>query len=62
MKVKDIGKSDPLYCSKDKVYDMGGESFGMWQVVEESGEDSLYSPEVFEIVEEKGDAGNADRA
>ena len=62
MKVKYIGKSDPFYCIKDKVYEMVGETHGMWKIVDESGEDYLYSPEVFEIVEEKGDAGNADRA
>lgn len=52
MKVRYIGKGDPLYCLKGKVYEMIGESHGLWKVVDESGEDYLYSPELFEVVEE----------
>ena len=52
MKVKYIGKGDILYCLNGKIYDMIGESHGLWKVVDESGEDYLYSPELFEVVDE----------
>lgn len=52
MKAKYIGKSDELYCINGKVYDVIGETHGMWKVVDESGEDYLYSPEMFELVDE----------
>jgi len=53
MKVRYIGKSDEFYCINGKVYEMLGEvSGGMWRIVDESGEDYLYDPSVFEVVEE----------
>ena len=53
MKVRYTGKSDEFYCINGKVYDMIGEaSGGMWRIVDESGEDYLYDPSVFEVVEE----------
>lgn len=55
MKVRFIGKSDPLGCINGKVYEMIGESHGYWKVVDESGEDYLYDPAVFEVVEDRGE-------
>lgn len=53
MKVKYIGeKSDPLSLIKGKVYEKIGESHGLWRVIDETGEDYLYDPDVFEIVED----------
>ena len=53
MKVKYIGKvSDPLYFIEGKTYEKTGESMGMWRVIDETGEDYLYSPKIFEVVEE----------
>ena len=49
MKVKYIGKkSDPFIFIKNKVYDKLGEEHGYWRVVDETGEDYLYSPKAFE--------------
>ena len=53
VKVRYIGESDPFCCIKGKIYDKIGESHGMWKVVDEMGEDYLYDPELFEVVEEK---------
>lgn len=52
MKVRYIGKSDEFYCINGKEYEMKGETHGMWRIVDESGDDYLYSPEMFEVVEE----------
>ena len=50
--VKYIGRGDPLYCLKGKVYKKIGESHGLWRIIDESGEDYLYAPELFEVVKE----------
>lgn len=50
--VKYIGKGDPFYCLNGKVYKKIGESHGLWRIIDESGEDYLYAPELFEIVKE----------
>ena len=55
MKAKYIGKSNEFYCINGKVYDVIGESNGYWKVVDESGEDYLYDPSVFEVVKEDED-------
>lgn len=55
MKVKYIGKSDPLSFINGKVYDKIGESHGLWRIVDETGEDYLFDPRVFEIVDSNED-------
>ena len=55
MKVKYTGKSDPLSFINGKVYEKIGESHGLWRVIDETGEDYLYDPAAFEVVED-GDA------
>ena len=50
MKVRYIGRSNEFYCINGRIYDMVGESNGYWRIVDESGEDYLYDPKVFEIV------------
>ncbi len=50
--VKYRWKSDPFYFINGKTYRMIGETHGLWRVIDESGEDYLYPPEVFEVVEE----------
>ena len=52
VKVRFIGKSDPFCFVNGKVYEKVGESHGYWRVIDETGEDYLYSPKVFEIVDE----------
>ena len=56
MKVRYIGKSDEFYCINGKVYEKIGESHGYWRIIDESGEDYLYSPKVFEVIEEEDNA------
>lgn len=53
MKVRFIGESDPFCFIKGKEYEVVGTSHGYLRVVDETGEDYLYSPDVFEHVEEK---------
>jgi len=52
MKVKYTGKSDPLSFINGKVYEKIGESHGLWRVIDETGEDYLYDPAAFEVVED----------
>ena len=51
MKVKYIDETDPLYCINGKVYDVLSIENGYYRIVDETGEDYLYLPEEFEIVE-----------
>ena len=51
-KVRYIGESDPLYFLNGKVYQALGTEEDMYRVIDETGEDYLYDPECFEIVED----------
>ncbi|MGN0107834.1 MAG: hypothetical protein ACI4A5_09090 [Hominilimicola sp.] len=54
MKLKYIGsKSDPMELINGKVYKCLGVENGWYRVVDESGEDYLYPPEEFEVVEKE---------
>lgn len=52
MKVKWKGKTEFLMLTHDKVYDVMSVERGWYRVVDDSGEDYLYPPENFEVVEE----------
>lgn len=52
MKVKFLGKTEFLVLTNGKVYDVLGVEKGFYRVVDDSGEDYLYPPKYFEIVEE----------
>lgn len=52
MKVKYKGESDPLSLIHDKVYDVLSVEYGYYRIVDETGEDYLYEPDDFEVVEE----------
>lgn len=51
MKVKFKGESDPLYFLNGKVYDVIDIEDGWYRIVDETGDDYLYSPAAFEVVE-----------
>lgn len=51
MKVKYIGETDPLYCENGKVYEVLAIENSYYRIVDETGEDYLYPPEEFKIVE-----------
>lgn len=51
MKVKYIGKSDPLELLNGKVYSVISIEKGWYRIIDETMEDYLYPPELFEIVE-----------
>ena len=49
MKVKYVGGNNDWLCfMNNKVYEKIGESHGYWRVIDETGEDYLYWPDVFE--------------
>ena len=52
MKVRYRGKTEFLVLTRDKIYTVLGVEKGWYRLVDDSGEDYLYSPENFEIVEE----------
>ena len=51
MKVKYIEETDPLYCENGKVYEVLSIENGYYRIIDATGEDYLYAPEEFEIVE-----------
>lgn len=51
MKVKYIGESDPLVLLNNKVYKVISIEEQWYRIIDETGEDYLYPPESFEIVE-----------
>ena len=50
-KVKYLGKTVFLMLKHNKVYDVISVEKGWYRIVDESGEDYLYPPECFEIVD-----------
>lgn len=52
MKVRWKGKTDLLVLTHDKVYTVLAVEKGWYRIVDDSGEDYLYPPEQFEVVEE----------
>ena len=51
MKIKYLGESDPLYFLNGKEYEVIAVEEGWYRTIDETGEDYLYSPDNFEIVE-----------
>ena len=52
MKVRYLGKTEFLVLTNNKVYYVISVEKGWYRVVDDSGEDYLYPPKYFEIVEE----------
>lgn len=52
MKIKFIGKTESLVLTHNRVYDVISIERNWYRIVDDSGEDYLYPPEYFEIVEE----------
>ena len=52
MKVRWKGKTDFLVLTHDKIYNVLSVEKGWYRLVDDSGDDYLYPPENFEIVEE----------
>ncbi len=52
MKVKFLGKTEFLILTNGKVYDVLAVERGWYRIVDDSGEDYLYPPHFFQIVNE----------
>lgn len=52
MKVKYVGKTFPLELTNGKTYDALEVERTWYRIVDDSGEDYLYPPELFEINQE----------
>lgn len=55
MKVKFLGKTEFLVLTNGKIYDVMSVERGFYRIIDNSGEDYLYSPQYFKIVEEQSD-------
>lgn len=51
MQVKYIGENDPLGLLNDKVYEVLSVEQNWYRIIDETNDDYLYPPELFEIVE-----------
>lgn len=51
MKIRWKGKTDFLVLTHNKIYDVISVEKGWYRIIDDSGEDYLYPPEQFEIVE-----------
>lgn len=51
MKVRYLGKTEFLVLTNNKIYDVLSVERGYYRIVDDSGEDYLYPPKYFEIVE-----------
>jgi len=51
MKVKFIGKTEFLVLTNGKIYEVLSVEKGWYRIVDDSGEDYLYPPELFERLE-----------
>ena len=52
MKIKYCGETSPLELTKGRIYDVIAIEKGWYRIVDESGEDYLYPPQIFEQVNE----------
>ena len=52
MKVKWLGKTDFLVLTNNKIYDVISIERGWYRIIDDSGDNYLYPPDMFEIVEE----------
>ena len=52
MKVKWLGKTDFLVLTNNKIYDVISIERGWYRIRDDSGDDYLYPPDMFEIIEE----------
>lgn len=52
MKVKWLCKTDFLVLTNNKIYDVISIERGWYRIIDDSGDDYLYPPDMFEIVEE----------
>lgn len=51
LKVRYTGYSDPLCLIYDREYDVISIEHGWYRIVDETGEDYLFPPTLFEVVE-----------
>lgn len=51
MKVRFFGVTDFLVLTNGKVYDVMSVEKGWYRIVDDSGEDYLYPPEIFDVID-----------
>ena len=53
IKVKFIGETDPVYLINGKIYDVISIEKDWYRIIDEEGEDYLYPPDLFEVIDVK---------
>lgn len=51
MNVKYIGETSPLELTNGKIYDVLSVEKGWYRIADDTGEDYLYPPDVFEVMD-----------
>ena len=51
MKVRYHGRSSPIYFIDGNVYEVVGKQLECWRIIDETGDDYLYDPDMLEVVE-----------
>lgn len=54
LKIKCLGEADFLVLTHNNIYDVISIEKDWYRIIDDSGEDYLYPPELFEIVNHKG--------
>lgn len=52
MRVKYIGETTPLELTNGEIYSVLSVEKGWYRVIDDTGEDYLYPPDVFEVIHE----------
>ena len=55
MKIKYIGKTNPFMLTEGKLYDVISVERGYFRIIDDTNEDYLYPPNIFEIVDHEND-------
>ena len=52
MKIKYLGKTEPFMLTNNKLYDVIAIEKNWYRIIDDSGEDYLFPPQLFEIIDE----------
>ena len=52
MKVRYIGETSPLELTNNKIYEVLATEKGWYRVIDDTGEDYLYPPKIFELIKD----------
>lgn len=53
MKIKYLRETEPFMLTEDKVYDVIAIEKGWYRIIDDTGDDYLYPPQLFEVINDK---------